>query len=128
MPFIGVPVVKLVSDRLVRITGVSLNAEGGTGTISLFEYANIPAPPDVRLPDDFQPRPYDLPDVEGGVVTLQDSVQAYVIFAGALLAIAPPIQVVKSGATPQDFLITLVNNQLVEGGNSGDLEIYVRWQ
>lgn len=122
MPFVGQAVVKLVSDRLVRVTGVSLNAEGGAGTIALFE-KTAPAP-DVRLPDDFKPRNYDLPDVEGGVVTLQDSVQCWFVYTNPG-TVVPSISVVKTGSTPQDFLVTLTNNTQQEGGNSGNLEIYV---
>lgn len=124
MAFVGQPVVKLVSDRLVRITGVSLAAEGGAGTIGLFERLLVP---DVRLPDDFKPRPYDLPDAEGGVVSLQDSVSVQIIYQNAG-GTYQAIDVVKTGTTPQDFTATLTNNALVEGGNSGNLEIYVRWQ
>lgn len=136
MAFIGQAIVKLVADNLVRITGVELS-NFLSGTIGLFEHANIPAPPDVRLPDDFKPRDYDLPDVEGGVVTLQDSVQCWFVYL-APGPVLQPISVVKTGLTPQDFLITLMDTvppplipdpplPPIPPTPTGPLEIYIKF-
>ena len=119
--FIGTPVVKLVSDRLVRVTGISLPVNGCAINIGLHESV---LPPGVRLPADFMPRDYKL-DIDGaGLVGLQDSVQCWFVYQnpGSFLN---AISVVKTGTTPQDFLITLTNNTSSEGGDSGELEIYV---
>src|SRR3990172_3187209 len=109
MSFIGQPIVKLIADNLVRITGVQLDNDlFTTGLISLFENtAAVAPPPDIRLPDDFKPRDYDLPDA-AAKVSLQDSVECWFVYTspGAVLA---PIQVVKTGTTPLDFLITLTD-------------------
>lgn len=118
--FVGQPVVKLVTDRLVRITGVSLAAEGGVGTIGLHEKT---VAPDIRLPEGFQPRDYDMPDIDGKV-TLQDSIQCWFVYTNPG-SVANAISVVKTGTTPQDFQIDMTNHTLQEGGSSGDLEIYI---
>lgn len=118
MSFIGVPIVKQVSDALVRITGVSLDGSGEIGTIGLHEN-NYGA--DVRLPQGFKPRPYDLPDFDGDV-TLVESVQATFNFMNHNNPVQ--IDVDKSGTTPETFRIKFTNNAV---DNSGPLEIYVRF-
>jgi hypothetical protein len=123
MAFTGVAVVKQVADNLMRITGVSLAAEGATGTIALFE--KLAPAPDIRLPAGFKPRAYDYPDGAPDV-SLQDSVQVSIIYTNGG-AVYEAISVVKTGTNPEDFLITLTNNAAVEGGDSGALEIYVRF-
>lgn len=107
MAFTGVATVKLVSDQLVRITGVSLDA-GEEGTIGLFEATG--APPDVVLPEDFSPMNYG--SIEG-IVRRQQSVQVDVLPEGA------PLMVVKTGLTKQDFRITITN--VSSGGGGGAL-------
>jgi hypothetical protein len=124
MAFTGVAVVKQITDTLVRITGVSLAGEGAEGTIALFEGA-APLGADIALPASFQPRPFDNPDA-AVAVTLQDGIQVSFVFT-ELQTVVPPIQVDKIGTTPEDFLITLTNDLAVEGSDSGDLEIWVRW-
>ena len=100
MAFTGVPVVKRVSDSLIRITGISLDASA-VGTISLFDGAG-----EIKLPADFQPTVY-AGQGNSGLVTLQDSIEL------SHLACVP-IQVVKSGTTKQNWLATLTNlNTLV---------------
>jgi hypothetical protein len=120
MAFTGIAVVKQVADNLVRITGLSLAAEGAAGTIGLFEAAVAPG---VRLPEGFKPRAFSRP---GPDVSLQDCVEVTFVYAngGATLE---AISVVKTGTTPEDFVATLTNNAAVEGGDSGELEIYVRY-
>lgn len=121
MAFTGVAVIKQVADNLVRITGLSLAAEGVTGTIALFESLVVPG---VRLPEGFQPRVFSRPNNSN--VSLQDSVQVYFTYEDTG-ASADAISVVKTGDDPTDFLITMTNNAAVEGGDSGDLDIYVRF-
>lgn len=138
MAFIGVAVVKQVSDGLVRIAGLSLdNADGGgtsSGTISLFEKAAPDS--DVRLPAGFKPRDYDRPD-SAPLVSLQDSVECWFVYLdpGTVLQ---PISVVKTGTTPEDFVITLTDTYppgvIPEPPlppptpvPTGELEIYVKF-
>lgn len=130
--FIGQPIVKLVSDGLVRITGVQLE-NSVDGTIGLFERTLAP---DVRLPAGFQPRDFDLPDADGKV-TLQDSVQCWFEYQ-APGPVLQPISVVKTGTTPEDFTITLLDTKPppiqpepplppVPPTPTGELEIYIRF-
>jgi hypothetical protein len=123
MTFTGTPVIKEVSDGLVRITGVSL-ANEATGTIGLHEKT---VAPDIRLPAAFQPREYTYGNGAGADVTLQDSVQVWFEYI-APGAVVPPISVVKTGVDPRDFAITLENLTESESPtDSGLLEIYVRF-
>lgn len=108
MPFTGSPVVKEITDGLVRITGLVL-AGGTVGTIGLHE-ATIPihgVPPDIRLPVGFKPRIFEFSNIPA-LVSLQDSVQVYFDYTlpGPVLA---PVSIVKTGTTPQDFLIVMAN-------------------
>lgn len=119
MAFTGVAVVKVVSDGLMRITGLSL-IDGANGTIGLFEKLVAPG---VRLPEAFQPRAYSRPD---GDVSLQDAVSVQVI-PTAMGAVAVPINVTKAGVDPTDFEITLTSAGAAET-DTGDLEIYVRYK
>jgi hypothetical protein len=120
MAFTGVAVVKQVADNLVRITGISLASAGASGTIGLFPKT---VAPNVRLPEGLKAHADSRPS---GDVSLQDSIQVE-INNTSNAAVAQPIQVVKTGTKPEDFVITLTNNSAVEGGDSGLLEIYVRW-
>lgn len=122
MAFTGTAVVKQVADNLVRITGLSLAAEGGSGTIGLFESSGTPG---VRLPAGFKPRDYDRPDA-APLVSLQDSLQVWFVYADPG-TVANAIAVVKTGTTPEDFVATMTNSTIQEGGDSGELEIYVRF-
>lgn len=102
MAFTGTPTVHQISDREVRITGVSL-ASAAAGTIALFGHA---AGPDVVLPAAFQPSPYEY---NGATVSLQDSIELIPVNAAIGVATAIPLAVVKTGTTPADFLITVTN-------------------
>src|SRR5277367_1653775 len=108
------PTFSQVSDRKVRVTGLSLGA-GCTGSIGLF---GSTASPDVTLPATFQPEPYT--NSEGKVIPLQDSIQVSYVFDGAVTS-STPLSVVKSGTTNKTFLATLANG--FETGSS-PLEIY----
>jgi hypothetical protein len=119
MAFTGSPVVTLISDRKALITGLSL-AAAATGTISLAAGAGA-----VHLPAGFQPTPYN-PGQPGSAsgVTLQQSVEVNTN-PNSAVATAIPIEIVKTGSTSTDFLITLTNNH----GSiaSPNLEIWVEW-
>jgi hypothetical protein len=110
--FTGTPVVKKISDRLYRITEVSLDPaavgtiglDGGTGDI-------------------------DLSTPEWGIyatVSLQDAVQVQ-INANAVISdvTTPSVVAIKSGSSLADFLITVTNNSSFNP--TGDLEIYVEF-
>lgn len=102
MPFTGIPVVKEVSDGLVRITGLALPL-GQAGTIALHSATLAPG---IRLPVQFKPQDYAYPLAED--VTIQDSVQVLVnqVLPGTE---AVSIGVLKSGTNPANFAIQLVN-------------------
>lgn len=119
MAFTGTPVVKLVADGLVRITGISLG-DLANGTIGLFEKTVAPG---IRLPEAFKPRTYDR---FGPDVSLQDSIQVELVYVNTGI-VQFPVKVVKTGTTPLDFVITLTNDAPVESGDTGGLEIYVRF-
>jgi hypothetical protein len=122
MAFTGTPVVKQISDRMVRITEVSL-ASAAAGTIVLTGAVSPPSG-SVTLPSAFQPTPYAY-GTETALVTLQDAIEATNQAAAIGVATAIPVSTVKTGTTPADFVITLTNTH----GSLATpaLEIYVRW-
>lgn len=99
MAFTGSAVVKLVSEKKVRITGLSL-ASAAAGTISCHGGTGA-----VKLPSQFQPEVYAIGSDD---VALVDSVECRWEPAAAV-ATAIPIECVKTGTTLADFLITLTN-------------------
>ncbi len=118
MAFTGSATIVQVSDRQVRVTGLSL-AAGASGTIGLHE-KTVPA--DVSLPAAFAPRPYDMPE-SSTPVALQSSVKVTVDSENPG-AVQMPIGIVKTGTTPLDFVATISN----PGGDvTGNLEIYVEF-
>ena len=122
MAFTGSAVIKKVSDRKFRITGLSL-AGAAAGTISLAEGAGavlIDAPKEVW-------GPYVSSGEQGGGVTLQDAIECHVIPADAAATAAVGSQtpaIVKTGTDAADFLVTLTNRGVVA---SGALEIVVQF-
>ncbi len=104
MPFTGTPVVKELTDGLVRITGVSV-AGGDSGSIGLFE-STLLGTGNVRLPAPFRPRDYEYPPRV--LVGLPDSVQVTLIPQNQG-AVEIPLAVGKGGTTPATFLITIAN-------------------
>jgi hypothetical protein len=122
MAFTGTPVVKQVTDRQVRITGVSL-AQGASGVIVLHPFTTPPGGA-VVLPVGFQPHTYEYANVPG-LVTLQDSISVLINVAATNVAVAVPIAVVKTGTLPTDFTITVTNPGIIEDPNSAALEIYI---
>lgn len=116
MAFTGTATIVQVTDKRLRITGLSL-AGGATGTIGLFGNSGTPG---VRLPETFQPAPYDY---NGATVTLADSVKCEAIPA-ATTSDFEPVGVTKSGTTDADFLITLGNGF---ASVTPGLEIYIEF-
>lgn len=117
MAFTGSATVKAISDRKVRITGVSL-ANGADGTIGLFGASG--GAPDITLPASFNPQPYGY---QGATVTLQDSISAEINPASSLGDFLPPV-VTKTGTTHADFRMTLHNSF---ASASPNLEIYIEF-
>lgn len=119
MAFDGSAVVKLVADDLVRITGVSLDAQA-SGTIGL--HGATGTPPDIRLPAGFQPSPYDavvgaIPNVRPDPVELADQLEV-TLNVQTDVDQAVPIKTVKTGTTTADFRITLTNTGSGGGGQA----------
>ncbi len=113
MAFTGTPVVVQVSDEVCRITGVSLVA-AAAGTISLHGGAG-----EIVLPTGFQPKP-------DGNVTLVDALDVSNKIDAAAAAFYP-VWVGKTGSTPTTFLATLTNGASIEGHDTSELEIYVKF-
>lgn len=121
MAFTGTPVVKQVTDRMVRITGVSL-AAAASGVIALHGAVSPPVGA-VILPEGFIVGTYDYANTPG-VVTLQDAVDVQAKIAATGTTTSVPIATIKTGTTPADFLATLTNGD--DDGATALLEIYVR--
>lgn len=118
MAFTGSATVVNVSDRLARITGVSLAADA-SGTIGL-PGKTVAAEVTVGTPD-------WLPYSRGSVaVGLQDAVSV-LINPVTDVTTPVPISVVKTGgaAGQADFVITLHNDTAATA--SANLEIYVEY-
>lgn len=113
MAFGGVAVIKQVSDRCVRITGLTL-AAGASGTLSLAAGAG-----DQKFPASIKWGAYD--GIGGTDVTMQDAVQI-AIGHTADVATAIAYTVTKTGTVAADFLITLKNATATAGPAT---EIYV---
>ena len=118
MAFTGTATIKQVSDRIVRITGLSL-AAGAAGTIGLFGSTNSPG---VRLPDAFKVTHYE---AEGSDVPFSDALDVSAKDAAVGMATAIPVAVVKTGTTQADWLATITNTH----GSlaTPNLEIYVKF-
>ena len=117
MAFGGVAVVNQISDRVVRITGLTL-ANAATGTIAL---SNGPAS-DVNLPATFTPQ--EIPSVAGDpsvVDTITDRTRVS-IQQTAAAATGQPYHVQKNGVGQTTFQIAITNDG---AAGSGALEIYV---
>lgn len=116
MAFTGTPTLKKITDKLFRITGVSL-AGDASGTIK-FDDATVAGEVELSAPN------WDAYKVEGISVSLQDAVKVDVGITTDVTT-PVPVSVVKSGTTHLDFAITLHNDTAATA--SGDLEIYVYW-
>ncbi len=111
MAWTGSAVVKKVSDRVVRVTGISLAADA-TGTIAI---GNATGDIDIS----------GLPEWEAyGDVTLIQAVTVKINIVTDVTA-GVPISVVKTGTTQTDFLITFHNDTAAD--DSAELEIYIEF-
>lgn len=122
MAFTGAAVQQMISDRKVRITGLSL-AGAAAGTISTSQGAG-----QVLLPAAFQPHPYTYGStgVAGGAdVNLAESIQVSLVDAALGVVTRVPIAVTKTGTLPTDFLITLTNTTVSTA--SPNQEIYIEF-
>jgi len=117
MAFTGTATILQISDRLVRITGLSL-AAGASGTIALTGHSG--ATPDVVLPATFNPQNYTY---GANTVHLADAVQVTANPA-AVVADFEQVGVAKTGTTDADFRATLSNGFTIA---TPALEIYVRY-
>lgn len=118
MAFTGTATVKQVSDRIVRITGVSLAATA-TGDIGLHNATG--SAPNVLLPESFLAEHYAY---LGSNVPFQDAFDVTVKLA-ASASIALPLVVVKTGTTTADFRALITNAHASVA--SPILEIYVKF-
>lgn len=119
MSFTGTAVVKQVSDRIVRITGLSL-ASTASGTIGLPGATG--SAPDVELPESFKTLHYTY---GGSNVPFADAIEVTAIVAATNVAQSIPIAVVKSGTTLANFRATLTNTHASLA--SANLEIMVKF-
>lgn len=118
MAFTGTPVIQQISDRMCRITGVSL-ASGADGVVGLSGGGS-----EVSLPASFKPTPYKY-DPTSNDVSLIESVWVVVQPVTDVSNFAIPIRVVKAGSTHNSFEITFTNDSAAT--TSPGLEIYVIW-
>lgn len=102
MAFTGTATIHQISDREVRITGLSL-ASAASGTIGLFGNSGSPG---VRLPAAFKPQAYVYGEA---TVTLSDSLDVTNQPDAIGTATAIPVATVKSGTTEADWIATLTN-------------------
>jgi hypothetical protein len=117
MAFTGTATVVQVSDRIVRITGLSL-ASAAVGTIGLTGHTG--STPGVTLPESFKTEHYAYLGVN---VPFASAIECVVVPAATGVATAIPVSVVKTGTSLADFLISLTNTH----GSlaTPNLEIYV---
>lgn len=115
MAFIGAAVISRPSTRVVRITGLSLDASA-SGTISLDGGGG-----DVELPAGVQWSAYAGDDSGDDTIDLDDAVEVSVHPAAAITN-ALLVSIVKVNGP---FLITLANGDGVN--TTPDLEIYLRF-
>ncbi len=117
MAFTGTATIKQISDRLFRITGLSL-AAATAGTIG---FSDKTSAADVSLP---APTWHPYKNAEGAAVSLIEAVWMTVNPVTDVTA-PVPISIVKTGTTHLDFVATLHND--TAGDASGGLEIYVEF-
>ena len=116
MAFTGTPVINQISDRMFRVTGVSLAADA-SGTIGLVGKTS-PAEVSLNAPS------WAAYHAAGGPVSLQSAVSVIVNPVTDVTA-GVPISIVKTGVNHLDFLITVHND--TAGTVSGLLEFYVEF-
>lgn len=117
MAFTGTPVVTKISDKLFRVTGVTL-AGDASGTIGFSDKTSA-AEVSLNAPEW---HPYR--NSENAYVSLIQAVQCDVGFVTDVTA-AVPISVVKTGTTHLDFVITVHNDTAATV--SASLEMYIQF-
>lgn len=117
MAFTGTATIKQISDRIVRITGLSL-AGSASGTIGL--HGATGSAPDVKLPAAFQPSTYAY---GGAEVTLADAVEFEYLPTNTVASFIA-FDVNKTGTTAADFRVTVHNSS---GSATPNLEMYVKF-
>jgi hypothetical protein len=117
MAFTGTPALVKVSDRVFRVTGVTLAADA-SGTIG-FSDKTIAAEVSLDAPEW---KPYVNGD--GEPVSLQDAVEV-AVYITTDVTTPVPVSVVKTGTKHSDFVITLHNDTAAT--TSPGLEIYVQF-
>ena len=120
MAFTGTATIKRVSDKKYRITGLSLG-NAAAGTIALSSYTGSA---DVEIDGTEQWDRYVTSGLNGGVVSLADSIEARFNLADAASALTEDIAVSKAGDGPKDFVMTFTN---LGAQATGALEIYVEF-
>lgn len=117
MAFTGTATVKKVSDKMYRITGLSL-AGDASGTIG---FSDKTVAPEVEIEAPTW-QPYK---IAGGVsVSLADAIKVSMNVVTDVTS-AVPISVVKTGTTHADFVMTFHNDSAATV--SAELEIYVQF-
>jgi len=113
--FTGTPTVTLITESLVRITGLSL-LKIETGTIGV-----VGSVAEVILPATFKPTRYEL---SGVVVSLADAIQVYWTFVDHAGGNPSPPMHAQKQSSP--FMVTISNDDQVN--TSPEMDIYVRYQ
>ena len=112
MAFTGTAVQEQISERCMRVSGLSL-AASAAGTIGLFGGAG-----EVDLEDGFQPKAYgEVSQIEGCWVTFEATT---LVAAGEV----PVLRIVKTGAD-LTFVITITNDDAVNA--SPVMVFYIHW-
>ena len=122
MAFTGSPVFQMISGSIMRVTGISL-AAGAAGGFALDSFVGALPAGVVKLPAEFAPKPYALPD--GSTVDLVEAIDvaAKPTTTGAVV-VAVPVHSSKTGGTPQTWVGSLSNPS---AGPTQTLEIYIRF-
>lgn len=117
MAFTGTATISKVSDKLFRITGLTL-AGDASGTIG-FSDKTVAAEVSLVAPEW---KPYH--NGENALVSLQDAIEVRVGFSTDVTS-AVPISYTKSGTNHGDFVATLHNDSAATV--SAALEIYIEF-
>lgn len=118
MAFTGTAVVQQITDRMVRITGLSLGI-AATGTIGLAGATG--SAPDVHLPAAFKPVPYTYKGAT--VVSLQESIKVDYAFVASDSEVTCPA-IAKTGTDNADFRISVTNTH---SSASPGIEFYIQF-
>jgi hypothetical protein len=126
MAFIGTPVLTKVTDKLFRITGVSLAANtSGVIVVRPGTTGTTPGGAIVLQAPSWTPYEY-----AGALVDLDSSVKVSVVQDGVAILIAVPVSIVKTVVVNSDGtheVEATIKNVLASGSATDNLEIYVEW-